>query len=63
MIVFTIIGVLWFWMLCFEIGYGLIPACRVLRAGVAVWLLGREAESLMAIFAAAHREQSGGRQR
>lgn len=53
MIVFTIIGLLWFWNLCFWIGYGLIPAVHVVRAELAVLLFGHEAERVMAIFAIA----------
>lgn len=52
MIVFTIIGLLVFWVWCFQIGYSLIPTYMVVRAGWAVFLFGREAEHVIAILAA-----------
>lgn len=54
MIAFTILGLLVFWWVCFWIGYGLVPAVQLTCAAWAVWLIGREAEHLMAVFLATH---------
>jgi hypothetical protein len=50
MIAFTAIGLLWFWLLCFEIGYALIPTFRAVRAAWALWLFGRQVEHAINIF-------------
>ena len=52
MIAFTILGLLVFWIWCFQIGYHLIPAINISRSAMAVWLIGRKADRLIAVLAA-----------
>lgn len=52
MIAFTALGLLVFWIWCFELGYHLEPTFHAVRAMLAVWLIGREVEALLAVFAA-----------
>lgn len=47
-IVFTAIGLLWFWLFCFQVGYYMEPGFYTLRALIVTHLLGREAERLVA---------------
>jgi hypothetical protein len=51
MIVFTILGLLWFWMFCFEIGYHITPACQLIRSGFAIWHSGREMDRFVGYMA------------